>query len=66
MKKLHQIKFREFIKELEINDIFKCIGLIYIIILKKYPEPADPKFLCTWSLRMITKADRYLKKKVKS
>ena len=58
IKKLRQIKFCEFIEELEINDVFKCIGLIYIIILEKNPESETRKFLRTWSLRMITKADR--------
>jgi hypothetical protein len=65
MKKLHQIKFRAFIEELDTNDIYKCIGLIFIIILEKFPEPETRKFLRTWSLRTITKADRFLKKKNK-
>lgn len=64
MKKLLQIPFRKFIEELQINDVFKCIGLIYIIILEKFPDPADRKFLRTWSLRTITKADRFLKKAI--
>jgi hypothetical protein len=58
MKKPRQVKFREFIEELEINDIFKCIGLIYTIILEKYPEPESPKFLKSWCGKMINKANR--------
>jgi hypothetical protein len=56
--KLNQIKFRLFIEDLSIQDVFKCLGLIFIIILEKYPELDSLPFLKSWCSIMIIKANR--------
>jgi hypothetical protein len=59
MKKLNQIQFNSLIKNLSDQDKFKCLALIILIIIEKYHEPYDLKFLKTWGKRMINKANRY-------
>jgi hypothetical protein len=41
------------------QDAFKCLGLIFLIILEKSDDPDLPKDLKSWCRLMINKANRY-------